>query len=389
MKAGAFGPRRTIVVSGMIAADPRQGGATWAVLQYLLGFRALGHEVVFVEPLQASALRPAQGGLHDSDNAAYFRQVVVEFGFEGNAALLLAGTEETVGLPYEALERACGRADVLIDISGMLADDRLTAGIPIRAYLDLDPAFNQFWAMDGIDMRFAGHTHFVTIGLAIGEPDCRVPTCGLSWIPTLQPIALPHWPVAHRITYDALTTIGHWRSYGSITYGGVFYGQKAHTIRQFVNLPGRTRERLLLAMAIHPGETNDIAALSESGWNLLDPSQVTPSPSTYRSFIQQSKAELGFAKSGYILSRCGWFSDRSLCYLASGRPVLATETGFSRFLPAGDGLLPFSTEDELLAQIDALNRDYPRHARAARAIAEEYFDSGKVLTRLLQQVGAG
>lgn len=388
MSAGSS-PRRTIVVSGMIAADPRQGGATWAVLQYLLGFRALGHEVVFVEPLQDSALRPEHGRLHDSDNAAYFRQVVAEFGFDGSSALLLAGTEETVGVPYEQLVQLCRRADVLINISGMLTDDRLIARIPVRVYLDLDPAFNQFWAMDGIDMRFAGHTHFVTIGLAIGEPDCRVPTCGLSWIPTLQPIALSYWPVAHRITHDALTTIGHWRSYGSITYEGVLYGQKAHTMRQFVRLPRRTSERLAMAIAIHPGESNDIAALSESGWDLLDPSQMTPSPSTYRSFIQQSKAELGFAKSGYILSRCGWFSDRSVCYLASGRPVLATDTGFSRFLPAGDGLLPFSTEDELLAQIDALNRDYPRHARAARAIAEEYFESGKVLTRLLHQVGAG
>lgn len=389
MSAAPSSPRRTIVVSGMIAADPRQGGATWAVLQYLLGFRALGHEVVFVEPLRTPALRPEHGRLRDSDNASYFRQVVAEFGFEGSAALLLAGTEDTVGLPYRALVEMCGRADVLINISGMLADDRLTAGIPIRAYLDLDPAFNQFWAMDGIDMRFAGHTHFVTVGLAIGEPDCPVPTCGLSWVPTLQPIVLSCWPVSHRMKYEALTTVGHWRSYGSITYRGVFYGQKAHTLRQFMTLPRRTSERLAMAIAIHPGETSDIAALAQNGWHLLDPSQVTPDPSSYRTFIQESKAELGFAKSGYILSRCGWFSDRSLCYLASGRPVLATETGFSRFLPTGDGVLPFSTEDGLLAQIDALNRDYPRHARAARAIAEEHFDSGKVLTRLLQQVGAG
>jgi hypothetical protein len=259
----------------------------------------------------------------------------------------------------------------------------------VRVYLDLDPAFIQFWhAVQGIDMRFAGHTHFVTIGQAIGQPDCGVPTCGLPWIPTPQPVVLAYWPVAGPVRHDGLTTVGNWRGYGSIEYQGVFYGQKAHSLRRFITLPARTREKFLLALAIYPDETKDLQALASNGWVLLDPGQVAPTPASYQEFIQGSKAEFGIAKSGYAAARCGWFSDRSLCYLASGRPVLAQETGFSRFLPTGEGLFAFETLEEVLASIEALNADYARHARAARALAEEFFDSDKVLTRLLQRIGA-
>src|SRR5438876_6857531 len=188
--------RTTIVLSGMIAADPHQGGATWAVLQYLLGLRRLGHDVTFVEPLPETALRPAGAPLAHSTNASCFRQVMAEFGLEQTSALLLAGTRQTVGMPYENLRRVADRADVLINISGMLTDPELIGRIPARVYLDLDPAFIQLWhAVQGIDMRFAAHTHFVTIGQAIGRPDCAVPTCGRSWITTPQPIVLSRWPV--------------------------------------------------------------------------------------------------------------------------------------------------------------------------------------------------
>jgi hypothetical protein len=236
-------------------------------------------------------------------------------------------------------------------------------------------------------MRFVGHTHFVTIGQAIGRPDCAVPTCGLRWITTPQPVVLAHWPVAESLTFDALTTVGNWRGYGSIRHGGVLYGQKAHSLREFISLPTLTDERFMLALAIHPDEARDLDALAENGWSLLDPRSVAGTPASYRSFIQGSRAEFGIAKSGYVASRCGWFSDRSVCYLASGRPVIAQETGFSRFLPTGQGLFAFDTLDDVLAALDELKRDYARHARAARALAEEHFDSDRVLTRLLQQLG--
>jgi hypothetical protein len=187
---------------------------------------------------------------------------------------------------------------------------------------------------------------------------------------------------------DALTTVGNWRSYGSIERDGVHYGQRAHSLREVVELPRRTTERFELALAIHPDEHRDLEALSGNGWHLVDPAQVAGTPSAYREFVQRSKGELGVAKSGYVRSRCGWFSDRSCCYLASGRPVVAQETGFSDFVPTGEGLLAFENVDDAASAVEALRHDYARHARAAREFAEEHLDSDVVLGRLLERVDA-
>jgi hypothetical protein len=379
----------TIIFSGMMAADPGQGGATWAVLQYVLGLRELGCDVCFVEPIAVKSLHPAGITLNQSANATYFRSVVDEFQLQGRAALLLAGTRETCGMDYEELLSFAARADLLINISGMLTDPALIDHIPVRAYLDLDPAFNQWWHSQGIDMRFAAHNRFITIGQCLGESECPVPTCGLDWIRTFQPIVLSHWPVAERLECDAFTTIGNWRSYGSVEVDGVFYGQKAHSLRNLIGLPRKTKERLMLAMTIYPEEVNDLIALGKKGWQLLDPARVSATPAMYRDFIGGSLAELGVAKSGYVLSRGGWFSDRSVCYLASGRPVLAQETGFSRHLPTGRGLRAFNDADDAVPAIEDIRGNYESHRRAARELAEEYFDSRKVLRRLLDVLGVG
>jgi hypothetical protein len=378
-----------IVVSGMIAADPHQGGAAWAVLQYVLGLAELGHRVWLVEPIKPEALRAPGTAFEQSINAAYFRDVASGFGLDGNAALLLAGTEQTVGLPYAELRDVARGADLLINISGMLVDPALLEPIARRVYLDLDPAFVQLWhAVQGVDMRFAAHTHFVTVGQAIGQPGCEVPTCGLRWIPTFQPVVLSRWRAAGRPTQDALTTVANWRGYGSIEHHGVHYGQKCHSLRALVTLPTLTSETFLLALDIDPGESHDLPRLAAHGWRLVDPGEAAGTPSRYQCFIQSSKAEFGIAISGYVAAQCGWFSDRSACYLASGRPVLAQDTAFGRFLPTGDGLFAFRTHDDVLAAIEALRGGYARHARAARALAEEFFDSRRVLPRLLEQVGA-
>ena len=375
----------TILVSGMIAADPFQGGATWAVLQYLLGFAELGHDVYFIEPLPLASLRPSGSRLPASRNAAYFESVISEFNLTGRAALLLAGTQQTLGLPYPALCQIARRADVLINISGMLADPQLIAPIPRRIYLDLDPAFIQLWhAVEKIDMRFDAHTHFVTVGQTLDHPGSPIPTCGRHWLKSLPPIVLSRWPVADAITNDALTTVGSWRGYGSVTHHGVRYGQKAHSLRLFLDLPRRMPIPLRPALAIDLGETADLAALAQNGWQLLDPALVAATPTAYQRFIQGSRGEWSIAKSGYVLSRCGWFSDRSACYLASGRPVIAQDTGFGSALPTGRGLLTFSTADESVAAAESLLADYPAHARAARTLAEEHLDSRRVLTRLLE-----
>ena len=378
-----------ILVSGMIAADPHQGGATWAVLQYVLGLRALGHDVYLVEPVPSASLRPSGQSLAATTNAAYFLEVAARFGLVDRVALLQQGTKQTVGLSHAALVEATRHCDLLINVSGMLTDTRLLEAIPRRVYLDLDPAFVQLWdAVEGIDMRLERHTHFVTVGQAIGTADCDIPTCGRAWIPTLQPVVLSEWPALAGNPAADWTTVGNWRGYGSIQYGGRFYGQKAHSLRRLIDLPTRTRERVSLALSIDPGEVKDLDALRNHGWHLVDPAAAAGTPNRYREFIQRSKGELGIAKSGYVESRCGWFSDRSVCYLASGRPVVAQETGFSRFLPTGEGLFAFDTPDAALGAIDAINTHYRRHCQRARDLAVGYFGAELVLGRFLERIGA-
>lgn len=378
----------TIVVGGMIGAVPGQGGATWAVLQYLLGFKRLGHDVYFVEALDGESLQPGGTSIEESANARYCHQVMHEHGLDHSWALMLRGTRETAGLSSRSLARIGREASVLVNISGTLADEELFAQVPTRVYLDVDPGFTQLWDAHGIDMGLSGHTHFVTVGQSIGTPDCRVPTGGRSWSTTWPPVVLEWWPVGAPISRNAFTTIANWRAYGSIEHEGVHYGQKVHSLRRFITLPIRTRARFLLALAIDEAETADLAALKANGWQRVDPAQVAGSPSTYRRFIQGSMAEFGIAKDGYVRSRSGWFSDRSACYLAAGRPVLAQGTGFSQHLPTGAGLLAFEVAEEVLDGVDAIRADYGYHAAAARELAEEHFDSDKVLRRLLDEVGA-
>jgi hypothetical protein len=370
-----------ILISGMVAGDPRQGGATWAVLQYALGFAELGHEVALVEPVDAERLA-------DDGTTAYFRAVTRRFGLTGRAALVERGGTSTVGGTYEEVRRIAERSDVLVNISGMLADEELRGPPATRVWLDLDPAFNQLWhAVGGIDMGFAGHTHFATVGQAIGRPGCGVPTCGLDWIATLPPVVLSHWPRGGDVVHDALTTVGNWRGYGSVEHDGLMYGQKAHSLRQLWPLPRLSGERFLLALAIHEDEKTDLESLHEHGWELADPRAVAGTPDGFATFVRTSRAEFGLAKSGYVVSRCGWFSDRSACYLASGRPVLAQDTGFGRALAPGEGLFAFSTIDEALTALEELALDYDAHARAARRLAEQRLDARMVLPRLLEAVG--
>jgi hypothetical protein len=381
-----------ILFSGMIAADPHQGGATWAVLQYLLGLRRLGHDVWFVEPVPPEKWQPAAATPEQSANARYFQHVMADFGLTRTAALLVTNTRQTIGVPYPVLTDAASSADLLINVSGMLTDPALTNPIPTRLYLDLDPAFVQLWHASGqADMRLAGHTHFATVGLAVGDEnaDCTVQTCGVPWIHTPPPVVLDHWPVTHTVERDAFTTIANWRSYGSLHHDGAFYGQKAHSFRRLIDLPKRSAAHFAVALSIHPDETADIAALRQHDWEFLDPLAVPGTPSAYQQFISGSRAELGVAKDGYVTSRCGWFSDRSACYLASGRPVVAQETGFSRYLPTGEGLLSFSNVQQAADAVERVRGDYDRHSKAARRLAEDYFDSDKVLARLIALAGVG
>ena len=346
----------------MVAGVPGMGGASWAALQYVLGLKRLGHNVCLVE------LAP---GANESVRT-YFESVKQRFGI---SARILDAPAELAGF------------DLALNISGTLPVGCMSE-IATRVYVDLDPAFNQLWQEAGIDRGLEGHTHFVTVGQSIGRPGCLVPTLGKKWIATLPPVVLDRWPVARHVETPAFTTVGNLRAYGSIERDGVFYGQKVHSLRRLAALPRRTGKRFVLAMDIHPDEHRDRTVLEGNGWEFIDPRTAAGTPDTYAEFLRGSHAEIGIAKSGYVVSRCGWFSDRSAAYLACGRPVVAQDTGFSDHVPTGEGLFAFTDEDGAALAIEELERDYARHSRKARELAEQFFDSDAIFTRLLATVGS-
>jgi hypothetical protein len=364
-----------ILLSGMVAGDPHQGGATWAVLQHFFGLRSLGHDVLLVEPLRRE-LTPV--------TADYFRSLSLP----ADRSALLLGPGETVGASYRQIVEFATEADLLINVSGMLADERIVEEVPVRAFLDLDPGFNQVWGLTGEDMGFERHTHFVSVGQLVGDSRSHVPTCGRSWITTLPPVVMDRWPVADAGVAEAFTTVGHWRSYGSLEHEGIHYGQRAHSLRRFFELPKRAPGRFELALGIHPDEESDLTALQQNGWGLVDPEEVAGTPEDYAGYIRRSFGELGIAKSGYVDSRSGWVSDRSACYLASGRPVIAQGTGFEEVLPVGEGLLSFSTLEEAVSAIEAVRSQVDLHRARARDLAEDLFDARKVLSALLIELAS-
>jgi len=370
--------RLRILLSGMVAGDARQGGATWAVLQYFHGLRDLGHDVALVEPLRADS--PIAPEVVD-----YFRTLDLP---GDRSALLAPTTRETVGMTYEQIVSFAAGCDLLLNISGMLADERILDRIPARAFLDLDPGFNQVWSLQGEDMGFDRHTHFATVGQLVGDSRSKAPSCGRTWLPTLPPVVLERWPRQQAPGSGAFTSVGHWRSYGSTEHAGVSFGQRAHALRELFELPRRVDIPIELALGIHPDEKVDLAALRANGWRLVDPEEVAGTPDLYADYIRRSSGELGVAKSGYVNSRSGWFSDRSACYLASGRPVVAQETGFGEVLPVGEGLLSFATVAEAAAAIEAVQARPELHSAWARDLAEDLFDSRKVLERLLLELAS-
>jgi hypothetical protein len=277
---------------------------------------------------------------------------------------------------------------VVVNLAGTLRDAALLDAAAVRAYVDLDPAFTQVWHEQGIDVGLTGHTHHLSVGLSLGAPDCTAPVCGRDWLPVLPPVVLDVWDEATVLERDAFTTVANWRGYGSVHHAGITYGQKAHAWRQLLAVPAGTPRPCTPALAIHPCEEADLGALAEHGWRLLAPQAVAGTPEEYRTFVRGSLAELGIAKAGYVTSRCGWFSDRSACYLASGRPVVAQETGFSDHLPTGAGLLAFATADEAVAATVAVVGQYARHRRAARELATAHLDARIVLGAVLDHLGA-
>jgi hypothetical protein len=242
------------------------------------------------------------------------------------------------------------------------------------------------WHATGVDVGLDGHTHHATVGQRIGA-DSPIPDCGKEWIHVLPPVALEAWPVVPTPPRDRVTTVANWRSYGSIQSGQEHFGQKAHSFREFMGLPSMTSAPLVVAINISPGDAEDRRKLLNAGWQLVDAARVASTPGAYRRFIQRSTAEIGLAKSGYVVGRTGWFSDRSAAYLATGRPVVAQDTGIGRFLSTGLGLLTARDAREAAAGIERVRRDYRLHSSAARQMAEDRLDAKVVLGGLLRSLG--
>jgi hypothetical protein len=380
-----------ITIAGSIAQKPHQAGHTWQFLQYLLGLRRLGWDVLFVDQLDDALARDARGrpcAPEASVNLGWIDAIMREFGLDGAWSVVLDGGRHA-GLERDRVLEHVRGSELLLNVMGFLADEELLAAAPRRVFLDTDPGFGQMWHALGLADVFAGHDAHVTIGERIGRPGCTIPTCGLDWITTPQPVVLDRWPAAPPPRGGAFTTVGRWRgAYGPIDFEGHRYGLRVHEFRRFADLP-RTcggGAGFELALDIDPAETADLSLLADRGWRLVDPALAGRTPGSYRTYIERSAAEFMVAKGMYVDSASGWFSERSICYLASGRPVLAQDTGLGELYPLGEGLLTFSTLDEAVAGVEAIRADPARHARAARAIAEEHFDSDKVLGRLLERL---
>ncbi len=216
--------------------------------------------------------------------------------------------------------------------------------------MDLDPGFTQYWQAAGIaGARLEGHDIFFTVGANLGLPSCPIPTCGIDWRPVLPPWSWPTWPVVEG-SREGFTTISSWRgAYGPIEAEWGRYGPKAHEFRRFIELPRRTGQQFELALDIDPGETTDLERLRAHGWQLLDPKAVAGDPSSYRGFVLSARAEFSVAHGVYVHTGSGWFSDRTARFLAAGKPALVQDTGLSRLLPTGMGLVPFSTQEEAVS----------------------------------------
>ena len=370
-----------IIVGGAVANKAGQGGEAWVRLNWVLGLRKLGFEVLFLEQLQPGA--PA--GAVD-----FFRRTMARAGL-ADGATLLGADGARCGPDLARVLAFAADAEALINISGHLTFEPVMERVRRRVYVDIDPGFTQIWHAQGATgLGLAKHDVHFTIGENIGAACCPIPEGGIVWRKTRPPVVLDAWPPVDAPAFDRFTTIANWRgSYGPVEFQGRTLGLKVHEFRKFMELPRRSGLPFGIALGIHPGDHKDRAALEAAGWRITDPLAAAASPEAFRDFVRGSGAEFSVAQGVYVHTCSGWFSDRTAVYLASGRPALVQDTGFSRNLPTGAGLLAFSTIEEAIAGAAEITRNYAAHSRAARALAEEHFDSNKVLGRLMTEIAGG
>jgi hypothetical protein len=347
-----------------------------------------------------------------SGNVRYFLEVMRAFDISAESGLSAAANRgptysggtasfsliyergvSVIGVPREEVLERAPEATLLLNVMGYLDDSEILGRIERRVFVDIDPGFGQMWRELGLHDAFRGHDDFVTMGRHIGRPGCTIPTCGLDWITMPQPVVLEEWPAISEQesgrSAPTFTSIGAWRGPNdAIEYNGQRYGLRAHEFRKYVSLPSLCPEvRFEMALDIHAGDEQDLRLLREQEWKLVDPMIVANGPWRYRDYIAASTAEFMVPKQMYVATKSGLLSDRSAYYLACGRPVVARDTGLGDLYPTGEGLLTFSTLDEARQCVEDIVRDTAGHSRAARRIAVDHFDSDKVLTDLLSELG--
>jgi hypothetical protein len=377
-----------IIALGFLVRGP-VGGMAWCDLHYLLGLAQLGHEVYFVEDSDdyPSCYDPGRS-VTDTDptyGLRFIDRIFQEVGLGRRWAYYDAHKSFWHGPCADRILKLCESSDILLNLAGVSHPVRpWMMEIPIRVFVDKDPVFTQIRHMDEPEAKnkASQHTAHFTFAENFRNREDLLPDDGLQWEETRHPIFLGAWPAAAGRPRGRFTTVMQWESYPPREYKGRRYGMKSDSFTSYIDLPQKTGTIFNLVVG-SPSAPRDL--LRRKGWILSDPLKVSRTPWTYRDFIRRSKGEFTVAKHGYAASRCGWFSERSASYLASGLPVVVQETGFSDWMETGAGVIPFNNVEEALAGIEEINSRYEFHCRAARIIAEEYFDSRKVLTRLIER----
>lgn len=383
---------KTIIVGGVIANKYLNGGAVWTRLNWLLGLRELGCRVYFIEQIEPGQCVDRQGRPADfeaSANLEFLRKIMEEFGMAGSYSLVLGQGERTCGLSLSEISRLASEADVVVNITGHLHLPSILESRACKIYVDLDPGYTQYWRQMGLlDPSFDRHDCYFTVGESIGSAPCTIPTGNIQWHATRQPVVLELWPVTPTVNPLRFTSVASWRdNYGTLEVGGSKLGLKVHEFRKFIELPKQVPQDCEIALDIHPAEVADIELLRSNGWKIRDPRVVVPDPNTFRSYVQDSGAEFSVAKGIYSQTHSGWFSDRTVRYLASGKPAVVQDTGFTSIYPVGEGLFAFTTFEDAVQAARHIERDYEDHCLAARRLAEFWFDSNRVLDEFLVKAG--
>ena len=361
----------------------------WHYLQYVLGLKRLGHEVMFIEDSEdyPACYDPTTNSVGDDPTygLAFTDQAFKRLGLGDAWAYYNAHTRRWMGSAGDSAVAFCRTADLLLNVSGVNPLRDWTARIPVRALIDTDPVFTQVRHLtdSAARSRASAHTDFFSFGELFENGESRIPNDGIAWRATRQPIVLDAWPLTEAPANGRFTTVMLWDSYPAVEHDGRRFGVKAESFARIVDLPRHVSLPLEIALGSVAARRRELV---EAGWLLRNPLEVTYDPWIYQQYLQQSRGEISVAKQGYVAGCSGWFSERSAGYLASGRPVIVQDTGFSKFLPTGVGLHSFR---DLEGAIDAIHRVEANHdleCRRAREIAEEYFDANRVLPAMLESM---